>query len=104
MKKYISFLHQKQVIESKMHESIAKDALDKEVIGKIMMDGLLYRLGPKGHTRESLCNLLISMIIDEIFPEPYKFVFCLLNSELLKNRVQSEEIMKLNSLMRDDQV
>lgn len=104
MKKYISFLRQKKVIESKMEESIARDALDKEVIGKILMDGVLYRLGPKGHTRESLCNLLVSMIIDEIFPEPYKFVFCLLNNEHMKDRVESAEIMKLNTLMHEDQL
>lgn len=104
MKKYISFLRQKKVIESKMEESIARDALDKEVIGKILMDGVLYRLGPKGHTRESLCNLLVSMIIDEIFPEPYKFVFCLLNNEQMKDRVESAEIMKLNTLMHEDQL
>src|SRR3990167_2309315 len=42
MKKYISFLRQKKVIESKMEESMARDALDKEVIGKILMDGVLY--------------------------------------------------------------
>lgn len=104
MKKYISFLRQKKVIESKMEESIARDALDKEVIGKILMDGVLYRLGPKGHTRESLCNLLVSMIIDEIFPEPYKFVFCLLNREEMQDRVGSAEIMKLNNLMHEDQL
>jgi hypothetical protein len=105
MKKYISFLRQKKVIESKMEESIARDALDKEVIGKILMDGVLYRLGPRGHTRESLCNLLISMIIDEIFPEPYKFVFCLLNNDYMnKTKVESAEFMQLHSLMDEDQV
>lgn len=103
MKKYISFLRQKKVIESKMEESIARDALDKEVIGKILMDGVLYRLGPKGHTRESLCNLLVSMIIDEIFPEPYKFVFCILNNDQMKERAEAE-ILKLNTLMNEDQL
>ena len=105
MKKYISFLRQKKVIESKMEESIAKDTLDKDVIGKILMDGVLYRLGPKGHTRESLCNLLISMIIDEIFPEPYKFVFCLLNNDYIqKSKLESAEFRQLDSLMDEEQV
>lgn len=104
MKKYISFLRQKKVIESKMEESMARDALDKEVIGKILMDGVLYRLGPKGHTRESLCNLLINMIIDEIFPEPYKFVFCLLNQDGSGGWNANSEWDKLNSLLHEDQV
>lgn len=104
MKKYISFLRQKKVIESKMEESMARDALDKEVIGKILMDGVLYRLGPKGHTRESLCNLLINMIIDEIFPEPYKFVFCLLNQDGSGGWSANSEWDKLNSLLHEDQV
>jgi len=103
MKKYISFLRQKKVIESKMEESIARDALDKEIIGKILMDGVLYRLGPKGHTRESLCNLLINMIVDEIFPEPYKFVFYLLNSDQLRTWAESTEMNKLSTLIHEDQ-
>lgn len=104
MKKYISFLRQKKVIESKMEESIARDALDKEVIGKILMDGVLYRLGPKGHTRESLCNLLINMIVDEIFPEPYKFVFLMLNREGHKHSEGIEQIMQLKHIMQEDQL
>lgn len=42
------------------------------------------------------------MIIDEVFPEPYKFVFCLLRPEIFKEKLSSNEYKALHSLISED--